>query len=109
MVVAHARALLPRPDPSCGYLEADIRDTGKVLAGAAQTLDFGKPVAVILSSVLHLIPDTDDPYGIVRRFTGRTPAGVGRRRPASAANHSADRGARRPGQPARSRGAGAIN
>jgi len=75
MVVAHARALLPRPDPSCGYLEADIRDTGKVLAGAAQTLDFGEPVAVILSSVLHLIPDTDDPYGIVRRFTGRTPAG----------------------------------
>jgi len=84
MVVAHARALLPRPDPSCGYLEADIRGTGKVLAGAAQTLDFGKPVAVILSSVLHLIPDTDDPYGIVRRFTAaRRPAsaGVGRRRP----------------------------
>jgi len=75
MVVAHARALLPRPDPSCGYLEADIRDTGKVLAGAAQTLDFGEPVAVILSSVLHLIPDTDDPYGMVSRYTGSTPPG----------------------------------
>ena len=37
-------------DP-CGVLEADIRNTGKVLAVAAQTLDFGLPVAVILSSV----------------------------------------------------------
>jgi len=75
MVVAHARALLPQARPACGFLEADIRDTGEVLAGAAQTLDFGQPVAVILSSVLHLIPDTDDPYGMVSRYTGSTPPG----------------------------------
>ena len=74
MVVAHARALL-QADPSCGFVAADIRDTGTVLAGAAQTLDFGQPVAVILSSVLHLIPDTDDPYGMVSRYTGSTPPG----------------------------------
>jgi len=75
MVVAHARALLSQAEPSCGFLEADIRDTGSVLAGAAQTLDFGQPVAVILSSVLHLIPDTDDPYGMVARFMDSTPPG----------------------------------
>jgi hypothetical protein len=75
MVVAHARALLPPVGPACGFLEADIRDTGEVLAGAAQTLDFSQPVAVILSSVLHLIPDSDDPYGIVSRLMDGTPAG----------------------------------
>jgi hypothetical protein len=74
MVVAHARALL-QADPSCGFVAADIRDTSTVLAGAAQTLDFGQPVAVILSSVLHLIPDTDDPYGMVSQFMGSTPPG----------------------------------
>jgi S-adenosyl methyltransferase len=74
MVVAHARALL-QADPSCGFLEADVRDTGTVLAGAAPTLDFAQPVAVILSSVLHLIPDSDDPYGIVSRLMDGTPAG----------------------------------
>jgi hypothetical protein len=42
---------------------------------AAQTLDFSQPVAVVLMAILHLIPDTDDPYGIVAQFTGAVPAG----------------------------------
>jgi S-adenosyl methyltransferase len=74
MVVAHARALLSA-DPSSGFLEADILETGTVLAGAARTLDFGEPLAVILSSVLHLIPDSADPYGMVSEFMDGTPAG----------------------------------
>ena len=68
MVIAHARALLPlgARGYGCGYLQADIRDRAQVLASAASTLDLGRPVAVLLSSVLHLIPDSDDPYGLVR-------------------------------------------
>ncbi len=61
MVLAHARALRPQADPACGFLDADIRHTGTVLAGAARTLDLGQPVAVVLSSVLHLIPDAAGP------------------------------------------------
>jgi SAM-dependent methyltransferase len=75
MVLAHARALRPEPDASCGFVEADIRDTGAVLAAAAATLDLSQPVAVIASSVLHLVPAADDPYGMVGRYTGAGPAG----------------------------------
>ena len=75
MVVAHARALLPRHPASCRVVEADIRDPAAVLAAAAATLDLGQPVTVILASVLHLIPDADDPYGMVSRYLDRTPAG----------------------------------
>jgi len=75
MVLAHARAQLPGPGPSCGFLEADIRDTGAVLGGVAGPLDLAQPVAVILSSVLHLIPDTDQPYDMVARYLAAVPAG----------------------------------
>jgi S-adenosyl methyltransferase len=48
------RAFLGRP---VHYLteEAGIRDTDKVLAGAAETLDFSKPVAVMALMVLQYI------------------------------------------------------
>ena len=40
LVLVHARALLTSgPQGSCDYVEADVRDTSAVLAGAAQTLD----------------------------------------------------------------------
>jgi hypothetical protein len=76
MVLAHARALLTGGAPgSSAYVHADLRDTGAVLAAAAQTLDLTEPVAVLLVSVLHLIPDTDDPYAIVSRLMEATAAG----------------------------------
>ncbi len=69
MVISHARALYAStPDGACGYLHADVRDTAEILAAAEHTLDFGAPVGVFLSSLLHLIPDCDDPYGIVCRL-----------------------------------------
>jgi hypothetical protein len=52
-----------------------LRDTGTVLTTAAQTLDLTEPVAVLLVSVLHLIPDTDDPYAIVSRLMRATAPG----------------------------------
>jgi hypothetical protein len=66
LVLVHARALLtPTPPGVCGYIDADLRDTGAVLAQAAQTLDLTQPTAVLLLAVLHFIPDADDPAGIV--------------------------------------------
>jgi hypothetical protein len=71
MVLAHARALLTTaPEGATAYVPADIRDTEKVLAGAAETLDFDKPVAIMALMVLQYIPDGDDPWGIVRRLLG---------------------------------------
>jgi hypothetical protein len=76
IVLAHARALLTgAPEGATDYLDADLRDTGSILDRAAQTLDFSQPVAVVLLAILHLIPDSDDPYGIVARLTGALPAG----------------------------------
>jgi hypothetical protein len=75
-VLAHARALLTgAPEGATDYLDADLRDTGAILDRAAQTLDFSQPVAIVLMAILHLIPDTDDPYGIVARLVGAVPAG----------------------------------
>jgi hypothetical protein len=76
MVISHAQALFSStPEGSCAYINGDVRDTGDILAEAGQTLDFAEPVAVILSSLLHLIPDADDPYGIVRRVMDAAAAG----------------------------------
>ena len=76
MVLAHARALLASaPEGACAYLDADLRDTEKVLRAASGLLDFGRPVAVMLIGILHLIPDADDPAGIVARLIAALPAG----------------------------------
>ncbi len=53
LVLAHARALLVGTTAPTAYVDADLRDTGTVLAQAAQLLDFTKPVAVMLISVLN--------------------------------------------------------
>jgi hypothetical protein len=69
LVLAHARALLTGTrEGACGYVDADVRDTGTILAQAAQTLDFTKPVAVLLLAISHLIPDGDAPAAIVARL-----------------------------------------
>ena len=75
MVLTHARALLVGVTAPTAYVDADLRDTGKVLAEAARLLDFSKPVAVMLISVLHLIPDEDDPHAIVTRLLEAVPSG----------------------------------
>ena len=68
IVLTYARALLTStPEGATAYLEADIQDTEKVLAGAAETLDFSKPVAVMALMILQYVPDQDDPWDIVRR------------------------------------------
>ena len=69
MVLSHARALLTSsPEGVCDYLDADLRDPGKILAEAARTLDFSQPVALFLMGILHHIPDTDQAYDIVRQL-----------------------------------------
>jgi hypothetical protein len=76
VVLAHARALLDSHEAGATeYIEADLRDTGTILAGAASVLDFSRPVAVTLAAVLHAIPDADDPYAIVARLLDAVPSG----------------------------------
>ncbi len=76
IVLAHARALLTSHEAGATeYIHADLRDTGTILARAAELLDFSQPVAVTLIAILHAIPDSDDPYAIVARVMDAVPAG----------------------------------
>ena len=76
VVLAHARALLTSdPHGATDYIDADLRETGKILDAAARTLDFGQPVAVMMMAVLQHIPDDDDPYEIVGTLLGATASG----------------------------------
>ena len=47
----------------------------KILAEAAETLDFSQPVAVMMLGLLHFIPDADDPYGLIRCYLDAVPSG----------------------------------
>src|SRR3984885_10902175 len=76
MVLAHARALLGSgPHGATDYIDADLRDTGKILQIAARTIDFTEPVAVMLIAVLHLIGDEDNPRQIIEELMAAVPPG----------------------------------
>jgi hypothetical protein len=76
VVLSHARALLTStPEGKTDYIDADLRDTETILTAARRTLDFGKPIAVLLLAIVHFIPDADDPYGIVARLMDAVPPG----------------------------------
>jgi hypothetical protein len=75
IVLAHARALLVGITAPTAYIDADARDIGRILAEAAQILDFSQPVAVMFISLLHLVPDADDPAAIVAAAMDAVPSG----------------------------------
>ena len=76
VVLAHARALLTGSEPgTTDYLDADLRHPGPILRQAAQTLDFSKPVGLLLFSVLHAIGDEDDPHQVVATLMDALPSG----------------------------------
>jgi SAM-dependent methyltransferase len=66
VAVAHSRLLL-HDDPDTIIIEGDLREPGTILAdpGTQLLLDFGQPVAVFLSAVLHFIPDEAQAAAIV--------------------------------------------
>ena len=76
IVLNHAQALLTStPQGACAYIDADLRDTAKILKDAASVLDFGRPVAVGLIMVMQFIPDDDDPWRIARTLMDSVPSG----------------------------------
>ncbi len=76
VVLAHARALLTGTEAGAThYINADLRSTGKILADAANTLDFARPVAIMLMAILQHLSDDDHPYQIVADLVAAVPAG----------------------------------
>jgi hypothetical protein len=76
LVHVHNTALLAEDDQVIS-VQADIREPGTVLdhPDVARLIDFGQPVGVLCVAVLHLVPDAEDPEGIVARFRDRMCAG----------------------------------
>jgi hypothetical protein len=76
VVLAHARTLLTSEgEGPTAYIDADLRDTAKILDQAGQLLDFTQPTAITLLAILHAIPDADDPHAIVKRLLAAVPSG----------------------------------
>jgi len=76
IVLAHAHALLKgRREGIVAYLDADLREPEKILAEAAKTLDFAKPIGLLLLGILHNVGDEYDPPGIVRTLVEALPPG----------------------------------
>ena len=73
IVLSHARALLTSSGESVvGYLDADARDPDTILARAAETLDLGQPVAVLLLAILQVL---DEPFAVTSALVKGVPAG----------------------------------
>ena len=76
LVLAHARALLTSsPEGRTDHLDEDLRNVDSILERAADTLDFTRPVALMLLGVVIFIGDDEDPYGMVRRLMDALPSG----------------------------------
>jgi S-adenosyl methyltransferase len=76
LVVTHGNAMLARHE-GVRMVGGDIRDPVSILghADVRGLLDFSRPVAVLMIAVLHFVPDSDDPAGIVGAFRDAVPAG----------------------------------
>ncbi|WP_055587344.1 SAM-dependent methyltransferase [Peterkaempfera griseoplana] len=72
IVLAHGRALLEENDGTA-VIQADMRRTDDILAHpeVKRLIDFDQPVAALFVSVMHCIPDSDDPAALVRRVAER--------------------------------------
>ncbi|MFG1605118.1 SAM-dependent methyltransferase [Actinoplanes sp. NPDC049265] len=76
LVLAHARALLTSTDEGASdYIDADLRDPRTILDAAAGTLDFTRPVAVMLLGILNFIIGDDEAQTILRQLVDAMPAG----------------------------------
>jgi S-adenosyl methyltransferase len=76
LVLVHARALLTStPEGATDYIDADLGDPDKILEAAARTLDFDKPIALMLMGILGHVADYDEAQSIVRRLLASLPSG----------------------------------
>jgi hypothetical protein len=76
LVLVHARALLTSaPGGVTSYLEADVRDPAAIVREAAKTLDFSRPVALMMLGIMGQIDDADEPGSIVAWLLDALPAG----------------------------------
>lgn len=76
IVLAHARALLlGSSEGFTTYIDADLHDPERILTLAADSLDFERPVALMLMNILGHVADLDEARAIVARLVAALPVG----------------------------------
>jgi O-methyltransferase involved in polyketide biosynthesis len=76
IVLVHARTLLTSASGGVtDYIDADVHDPDAILERAADTLDFTKPVAVMMLGILNFVLDTEEAGDIARRVMAAAPSG----------------------------------
>ncbi|MDW6057822.1 SAM-dependent methyltransferase [Streptomyces sp. FXJ1.4098] len=76
LVLRHAQALLTStPEGVTDYIDADLHEPDRILEAASKTLDFSRPVALMLMGILGHIQDYDEARSIARRLQDALPAG----------------------------------
>jgi len=78
VAVAHSREILSGNDRAMAVL-ADLRDTASVLndpeVNRLLLLGLGEPLAVLMSAVLHFVPDDDEAAALVATYRDAMPSG----------------------------------
>ncbi|RKS08130.1 S-adenosyl methyltransferase [Nocardiopsis sp. Huas11] len=76
MVLAHARALLNSTEEGAtAFVDADLRDTDKVLEAARELLDFDRPIGVTILGTLGHITEYEAAREIVDAYMAACPSG----------------------------------
>ncbi|WBB61478.1 SAM-dependent methyltransferase [Streptomyces sp. WMMC500] len=76
LVLRHAQALLTSTrEGVTTYVDEDLRKPEAILEQAGKTLDFSRPVALMLMGILGHIKDYDEAKSIVRRLQAALPSG----------------------------------
>jgi hypothetical protein len=76
LVLVHARALLTGTrEGACACVDADVRDPDDVLAEARKTLDFDRPVALMMLGILGSIADYGEAREILQQLLAALPSG----------------------------------
>lgn len=77
IVHGHGKMMLEENTASTAVILQDMRDTDAVFASdeVGRLIDLGKPVACLFVSVLHCLPEKDDPWKLVRDVSRRLPRG----------------------------------
>jgi trans-aconitate methyltransferase len=76
IVLAYAHQLLEGTAAGATvFIQGDLHDPDAIVEQASATLDFDRPVAVLLNAVLHHFPDSDDPHSIVARLVDAVSSG----------------------------------
>ncbi len=76
VAVAHSRAILTG-NTLVNVLQTDVRDARGVIESpeVRNLLDFDRPIGVLMVALLHFVPDSDDPLGIVSDYRDAVPSG----------------------------------